>query len=241
MPSTAQAGLEPLRARIRDRSPLPAPETERILAKHFTSVLPIIRYLQARYGFGERRVLEIGSSYGEHLFHWGEGSEGIEARSDAAAFTTAVGFRTHDVNVEDDLLQLGEGSFQAIHTNNLIEHLVAPHLFLARCYRLLTDDGLLVLGHPVVPPAVLARLWTAAGVTGWDAVEHINFFTPSTARRMLERSGFSVAEQLSPGFLRLGPAAARLAVPVGVGCYSVCRKQPGYMYDPKRRAEFDPW
>src|SRR5262249_5250562 len=110
-------------------------------------------------------------------------------------------------------------SFEAIHSNNLIEHLVAPHRFLVGCRRLLHPDGLLALGHPVVPPRGVASVWRALGVRGWLASEHINFFSPATVRLMLARAGFDVVEQFSPGFLRLGPTVARLSVPVGVSCY----------------------
>lgn len=236
----ATARLNQVRQRVAERSPLSADETERIARKHFSTIRPIVLYLWSRYGFGERRVLEIGSSFGDHLLFWGEGSEGIELQERQAGFTAAMGYPTHRLNVEDELGTLPAGSYDAIHTNNLLEHLVAPHLFLARCHSLLRDDGLLVIGHPVVPASASRWLWSALGYRGWLAGEHINFYTPGTARLTLERAGFQVLEQLSPGFLRIHRLASRAALPVGVGCYSVCRKHAQYRYAQKRLAAFDP-
>lgn len=72
-----------------------------------------------------------------------------------------MGYPTHRLNVEDDLGRLPVGAFGAVHSHNLIEHLVAPHLFLVRCHTLLAEDGLLALGHPVVPPSIVRRVWLA--------------------------------------------------------------------------------
>lgn len=232
--------LGQVRQAVLDRAPLGPEDSAQVAEKHFATVRPIVRYLWSRYSFGERRVLEIGSSYGDHLLFWGPGSEGIELQERQARFTEAMGFPTHRLNVEDELQRLPAQSYEAIHTNNLLEHLVAPHLFLARCYHLLGEGGLLVIGHPVIPGGASRWVWSAAGLNGWLAGEHINFYTPDTVRLTLERAGFEVMEQLSPGFLRVHPLASRLALPIGAGCYSLCRKRPGYRYSQKRLAEFDP-
>jgi hypothetical protein len=57
---------------------------------------------------------------------------------------------------------------------------------------------------------------------------------------MLERSGFEVLEQFSPGFLRFHPVIAKLFLPYGVSCYSICRKRKNYQYPAKRKPDFDP-
>jgi SAM-dependent methyltransferase len=232
--------IDEVRDRVRQSSPLSPDSTARILKAHFTSPRVIIPYLGARYSFAQKKVLEIGSSFGMHLFYWGPGSQGVEAREDAAAFTTALGFQTHRMNVEDELGTLPAGSFEAIHTNALFEHLVAPHLFLARCYRLLAADGILAIGHPVVPPTLTKWAWSALDLAGWNAVEHVNFFTPMTARLTLERAGFEVLEQLSPGPLRVHPFVARTTTGISASLYSICRKRPNYRYEKKRIAAFDP-
>jgi SAM-dependent methyltransferase len=240
MISESSARLEVLKTEIRNASPLPPQETEELICKYFSSPFAITSLLQSKYNFADLKVLDIGSAYGQHLFYWGRNSEGIEAQQRAASFTTALGFQTHCLNVEDDLSVLPPESFEAIHTNNLIEHLVSPHLFLARCYQLLKEDGILAIGHPVVPPALSKWLWQAIGITGWLAVEHINFYTPATAKLTLERAGFEVVEQVAPGFLRLHPRVAQTVLPISVSCYSICRKRKRYSYPAKRLEEFDP-
>ena len=227
-----------VRALVRARSPLAPDETERVIAAEFGAMPPIVAYLRARFGFGARRVLEVGSHFGRHLSYWGAGSEGIDARPAAARFTTALGFPTRVLNVEDGFGSLSPGAFDAVHSNNLLEHLVAPHLFLLRVHRLLAAGGVLVVGHPVVPRA--RRLWEAGGIRGWAAAEHVSFFTPATVRLTCERAGFEVVEQLAPALLRLHPRAARLGVGWLPGCYSICRKRPAFRYDAKRDPVFDP-
>lgn len=61
--------------------------TEEVIRKHFDTMLPVTRYLGARWGLADRRVLEIGSAWGQHLFLWGAGSEGVEIQTDPAALT----------------------------------------------------------------------------------------------------------------------------------------------------------
>jgi SAM-dependent methyltransferase len=234
------AHLHELVSRVRAGSPLPAERTEEIIGKHFGSLLPMVRHLRSTRGMADRRVLEIGSAFGQHLLHWGPGSEGVEIQSEPAGFTEALGIPTHRFNVEDGFAELPSESFEAIHTHNLIEHLVSPHVFLAHCFRLLAPRGLLVIGHPVVPPRIGRWAWEAFGIRGWLAVEHINFFTPATARLTLERAGFGVLEQLAPGFLRIGHAVARRATSIGPTCYSICEKLEDFAYPEKRLAEFDP-
>ena len=136
-------------------------EKKNILDKYFSSKPSIVSYLQEKYSFSNLKVLEIGSWLGQHLFYWGSQSEGIDVQDKAVSFTNSLGFKTTKINVEEGLGEIPDKSFDAIHTNDLIEHLVSPHLFLAHCFRVLKDDGLLAIGHPVVPPLFVRPIWKA--------------------------------------------------------------------------------
>lgn len=236
-----QDRLTKVRNEIIEKSPYSKEETNEILAKYYTCIPVTVQLLIGKYSFDSMKVLEIGSNYGSYLLYWGETSEGIEVQPHMAKFTEALGRRTYILNVEDGFTDvIPMESYDAISTNNLIEHLVAPHLFLARLHRLLKPGGFLAIGHPVVPPVWIRSIWKRLGYKGWLAVEHINFFTPTTIKLMLERSGFRVVDQYFPGFARIHPIVSRACVRLGVQCLSVCQKIEGFKYPSKRIHEFDP-
>jgi len=224
---------------IRECSPYVAEETERIIHKFFSHPQRIVRLLVSKHQFDDKKVLDIGSSYGQTLLHWGGDSEGFEVSDRFVTFLQSLGKKVHKGNAEDGFPMLQAASYDAIFTNNLFEHLVSPHLFLARLFSLLKPGGTLAIGHPIVPPQPLRFLWKSIGFRGWLAAEHINFFTPQTARLFLQRSGFKVERQYFSAFASL-PILSRLTVPFGVHCLSVCKKRDGYKYSSKRVVEFDP-
>lgn len=133
---------------------------------------------------------------------------------------------------------LSEQQYDAIYTNNLIEHLIAPHLFLAKLWHLLKPGGLLAIGHPVVPPKIVHPIWkTIAGSDGFLASEHINFYTPETIKHTLCRSGFEVMSQVG---VVLADGRFALAPSLSPSCLSICRKKEDFRYPKKRLQDFDP-
>src|SRR4051812_41984602 len=113
---------------VRERSPLSTDETERLLRDFFVPSRAV-RFLCTVHGADQQPVLDIGCSFGQHLAYFGAGSVGIDAIEKNVAFCRALGFETHLANVEDGLPDLGR-RFNMIFSSNLLEHLVAPHLFL---------------------------------------------------------------------------------------------------------------
>ena len=224
---------------IRERSPYDERETERIINKFFARPQRIVRLLVGKHNFDDKKTLDIGSSYGQTLLHWGKDSEGFDVSDRFVQFMQSLGKEVHRGNVEDGFPMLQPESYDAIFTNNLLEHLVSPHLFLVRLFSLLKPGGVLAIGHPVVPPQPFRFLRKAIGFQGWLAAEHINFFTPQTARLFLQRSGFQIEKQYFSAFASVA-SLSRLTVPFGVHCLSVCRKIDNYKYSSKRAAEFDP-
>lgn len=220
-------------------SPFDAAETDRILRKFFGSVPRLVRILVEQYGFDQRKVLDIGSSYGQSFFYWNDESEATDVSERMLSLIRSHGRTAHVLNIEDGCAGLQPQSFDAVYTNNLFEHLVAPHLFLVRVHGLLRSKGLLAIGHPVVPPFPLNLFWKMLGFDGWMEAEHVNFFTPRTSRLTLERGGFRVLSQHFSAFAA-APLLGRLTVPFGVHCLSVCEKVDDYAYDPIRHPMFDP-
>lgn len=229
---------------IRSRSPFTSEETEEIIRKYFSEVPTYVKILVTKYSFDEKRVLDVGCSYGHTLLYWGPGSEGVEVDGRAVSFLNALGVKVHALNIEDGLGELKPESYDAVFANDIIEHLVAPHLFLVRLHRLLKPHGLLALGHPIVPPWPMRRLWTMLGRRGWLGSEHINFYTAETSRLMLERAGFRVISKHASWLATRTPIVGRLldSIMAGIGhhCLMVCIKVDSYKYPSKRRTIYDP-
>lgn len=241
--ATATPSLEQRRIAIgdmlRSRSPFDAPETDRIVRKFFGTVPRLVELLVNEHGFDTKKVLDIGSSYGQSFFYWGPESEATDVSVPMLGMIAAQGRKTHRINVEDGFGDIAPASFDAVFTNNLFEHLLAPHLFLARIHAVLRPGGVLAIGHPLVPPFPLNKAWNMLGFDGWMEAEHVNFFTPRTARHTIERGGFKVERQYFSAFSRF-PLLARLAVPFGLHCLSVARKIDDYKYEDIRMPMFDP-
>lgn len=238
---------EDIQARVADCISKHGVGSTAILDKWFRGVRWDVRLLYERHGFGEKKVLDIGCSYGSSLFLWGTESEGVEVNENCVALLEAMGKKVYACNVEHGIWEeVPDGSFEAVFSSNLVEHLVAPHLFFANMYRVLQEDGLLALQHPVVVPVfvsklarILPPLRRLIGQEGWHAGEHINFFTPRTIRLSLERAGFSVLEQHG-GYFRTLPSLGRWIVPYSAKCLTICKKHVVYRYSKKRVETFDP-
>lgn len=159
------------------------------------------------------------------------------------ALCRALGLDAHLANVEDGLPDLGR-KFDAVFCSNLLEHLVAPHLFLLRLHQQLVPGGLVFMHVPTMPPVgLLDRLIRKAiGHNGYKASEHINAFTPRTLEFTLERAGFDVQDLVFVGARER--VALRLVEPVlrevGISVMAVARARASFSYPDKRVAAFAP-
>ncbi len=217
-------------------------ERSRVVSKFFSGENLAAIILQNKYNFGERRVLDIGCSYGQSLLYWGESSIGVDVSEQMAGLPKALGYEVYLTNIEDRLYpEEWKADFDGAFSDNLIEHLVSPHLFLVRINRILNDDGLLVLGHPTVPFTSLAKnIWRCYnGFDGYLAGEHINFYTPETISLTLKRAGFKVIDQWQPLPRKLN-SLRKLVGPFSTHCYTVAKKIKNWQYSSKRISSFDP-
>ena len=216
---------------------------EKLLLKWHGKLNRNVVLLERDFGFSSKTVLDIGSSYGNTLLYWGKDSIGVEINDSCRQFLSHFGFRTIATNVENSLNT--DTTFEAVYSNNLIEHLVAPHLFLARIYSVLREGGLIALGHPITPIYPFEKIWAGLGHKGSFAAEHINFFSTLGIEYWLKRSGFEILKQYSKPFDRLG--VDRLGfLNKAFGAFSVGALTSsqedgiGYKYSPKRHRMFDP-
>jgi SAM-dependent methyltransferase len=227
---------------VRERSPLPLQETERLLRDSFAPPRAV-RFVCQHYGADRLRVLDIGCGVGQHLVHFGPGSVGLDVVERNVDLVRALGFEAIVTNVEDGLPDF-QRPFDAVFAANLLEHLVAPHLFLLRLHRVLSPRGLLFIHVPTIPPLpwVDRLLKRALGHNGYLASEHIYAFTPRVAAFALERAGFNV---LDSAFVaaRDHPMlkwAEPLLREIGISVTLVGRRDPDFAYPEKRRQLFTP-
>lgn len=148
--------------------------------------------IRRSFALEQKKILDLGCSYGEHLSLFGSGSVGITTNREEVIFGKERDLLVRFGNVERlDELHL-ESDFEGIWANNLFEHLLSPHAFLMELKKTALPDAVLVLGVPVVPR--IASLMFFRKFRGALADAHINFFTKETLRLTVERSGWRVVE-----------------------------------------------
>lgn len=147
--------------------------------------------LTKRFWLDKKAVLDIGSSEGRYLAHFGAGSIGVTIIPEHVAQAEANGVRVVQGNVEDPDFSLPQ-KFDVVWANNLFEHMNAPHLFLMKVRELVRDDGLLILGVPIVP--WLSFLTRFKKFRGAYAVSHVNFFTRKTLMETVRAGGWAIQE-----------------------------------------------
>jgi len=184
-----------LRERIFKNSPLDLALTQKIWDKYFRFMPVKLALPLKKYNLNGKKVLDIGSAWGEFLIHFGSGSKGIEVMPESVKFSRAIGLNVDEYNFEDEWREEGE-SFDAIWCSNVLEHVVAPHMLLRRFHGALKSDGFIFIRVPTIPSnwicLKLNRL--LLGFLGYEAAQHINAFTRMTIEFTIERAGFKIIE-----------------------------------------------
>lgn len=224
---------------IKQTSPFSEKETERISKKFFDGIPNSVKILINRYAFDQKKVLDIGCSFGWSFLYWGKDSEGIELYGPAIEFLEKMKRKIYPLNVENNFDEIRGKKYEAIYCNNLIEHLIAPHLFLLRLNNLLETHGILAIGVPVVP-SKFSFIWENLGFRGWLAKQHIGFFTFETMKLTLERAGFEILEWWSPGVYRFSKFLSRVLVRRMPHILFICKKNENFKYDEIRPLDFNP-
>ncbi|MBX4215969.1 class I SAM-dependent methyltransferase [Candidatus Parcubacteria bacterium] len=184
------------------------------------------------FGLDKKAVLDIGSSYGEHLAHFGPRSVGITIVPEEAEYGKRKRLDVRHGNIEDDSFAIPE-KFDAIFCNNLLEHLYSPHAFLAKLSGYLKPGGLLILGVPCVPK--IASLLHLKKFRGSLAEAHINFFTKETLTKTAERAGYKIKSVR--GFHFKNPLLDHLLDPIYPHFYAAAVPIPDFKYTEKRMKE----
>lgn len=184
-----------LKERIFYHSPLSKEETQKIWEKYFRFMPMKLALPLVKYRLNNKKVLDIGSAWGEFLIYFGPGSKGIEVLPELVKFSRAIGLNIDEYNFEDEWREKPE-NFDAIWCSNVLEHVVAPHLLLRRFHDALKPGGLIFIRVPTIPSnwfyLKLNRL--LLGFLGYEALQHINAFTRRTIEFTIERAGFNIIE-----------------------------------------------
>lgn len=188
------------------------------------------------YNLTQEKVLDLGCGYGEHLSHFGKGSLGITTTVEEVAHGDASGIRIVLGNVErfDLISEMKSESFGVVWSNNLFEHLLAPHQFLISLKRYVQPDGLLILGVPVFPP--ISALMRFKKFRGALAISHINFFTRNTLHYSVDRAGWEIKD-IRP-FIFKNAFIDRIAGMFAPHIYVIARNDASFTYPEKKMKEW---
>lgn len=101
--------------------------------------------------------------------------------------------------IEKPIEEVRLGGIDVITCFELIEHLYEPMGFIKACRRVLPKGGLLILTTPNIMGFDLAVLGRISDNIA--APNHLNYFHPGSASRLLNRCGFEITEISTPGKL----------------------------------------
>ena len=148
---------------------------------------------------GKGRILEIGGYAGILLNEFkiaGWNVEGLEPHQRAVKYTKEkFGIQMLQKTLEDSPFE--SKAFDAIIMLHVIEHLYDPHTGIAIIFRLLKDNGLLIIETPTYDTLMYRAFGRRERSISCNG--HIFFFTFRTLKDLLERNGLKVIKQEKVG------------------------------------------
>lgn len=192
--------------------------------------------LLKRYDLSQAKVLDLGCGNGEYLTHFGPGSLGISSSLGEVVAVKQKKLTVVCGNVEqlENLKQkIKEGNFDYFWANNLIEHLLSPHKFLADLRKFASSNCRLILGVPVIP--LYPCLMSFKKFRGALASNHLNFFTQKTLELTISRAGWDIETCRSFRFYQPGDNFFKYFWP---HLFFVCRKNKNFTYSAKKIEEW---
>lgn len=143
------------------------------------------------------KVLEVGCGGGQFLKGLGEGCVpfGIEISRHLAKkaheAAAARGGEVYNTNSLDGLARFKDATFECVIMSSYLEHEVHPNEVLKEARRVLKPGGPLVIKVPNY--GSLNRRLRGKNWCGFRYPDHVNYFTPSSLKEVLAKTGFSVA------------------------------------------------
>lgn len=147
------------------------------------------------------RLLDVGSGWGHFLLaarNMGYDVLGVEL--DSAPYQYSVRDLGLPVLQKDFFEFSVEEKFDVITMWDVLEHIDDPGGFLRQCARLQNPGSVLVLQVPQIDSCVarcMGKNWKMLGL------DHVNYFSPKTLRKLLENNGYEVLKVRSSLELKL--------------------------------------
>lgn len=167
----------------------------------FMPRIQILKSLCKEYNIARDSALDIGAGYGafcellqrENLF---DKISGIEPSTKLAEYCKEKGLDVANRTIEEYTLK--KEKFDVITAFEVIEHLYDPGDFLFRIYQGLRSGGILMLSCPNINGFDVLSLGSRSNVF---CHEHLNYFTPQTISRLLEKFQYHIVALSTPGTL----------------------------------------
>lgn len=190
--------------------------------------------LRVIFALDGKAVMDIGCGNGEYLRHFGHGSFGITTTPEEVENGKSKNLDIRLANAEDFSSFAYKQKIEVIWANNLLEHLLSPHAFLAKLRKKMPEESVAILGVPVVPfPSFLLHLPYFRGAL---ASNHISFFTRKTLALTARYAGWKVLT-IRPFFFR-NKWLDTLVSPFTPHQYLVVRPDLNFTYPAKKVREW---
>jgi len=155
-----------------------------------------------KYNLKKNVIVDVGAGYGtflEEINKIGYFESSLAIEPSQSLFNTCIKKGIDAINEPVENVDLKNAN--VVTSFELIEHLFDPSKFLIACHRLLTDGGLLIVTTPNIKGFDLFLLGEKSkNVT---APNHINYFNIKSLSILLEKVGFEIVENLTPGQIDL--------------------------------------
>lgn len=138
-----------------------------------------------------KRVLDIGCNYGRYLQYFSAGSVGIDINRDALAECQRKGLVVTEADINQQGIPLDKESFEVVFFSHVLEHLSNPIQALSEAHRVLTSQGILILGLPIEKNIIS---WILREDYFRDHPGHTFSFSVNGARHLLRLVGLTPKE-----------------------------------------------
>lgn len=168
----------------------------------------ILCFLKKECQIVDKNVIELGSGLGDNLklFRQDNVVTGYEGLSEAVLAMNKISINASVIDLNDFPYQIKSGSVDVVLCLDVLEHLTDPFECVNECYRILKEQGILVINVPnhfTLSGRVKILFGSGADSQGyfpqsrdWDN-PHIRFFRHQSAVDILTKNGFVLFQDYS--------------------------------------------